>query len=110
MRFQIVNGGQTTASIYHAWKKEKRDITQLVVQVKLTVATDPELLTDFVPMISLYANSQNKVNTADFSANDVFHQKLESLSRTIWAPAVDGMSRGTRWYYERARAPCKIAL
>lgn len=101
--FQIVNGGQTTASIYHAWKKDKRDITQLVVQVKLTVATDPELLTDFVPLISLFANSQNKVNTADFSANGPFHRKLEELSRTVWAPAPGGLERGTRWYYERAR-------
>jgi hypothetical protein len=101
--FQIVNGGQTTASIYHAWKKDKRDISQLVVQVKLTVATDPELLTDFVPLISLYANSQNKVNTADFSANGPFHRKLEEKSRTVWAPAPGGLERGTRWYYERAR-------
>jgi hypothetical protein len=101
--FQIVNGGQTTASIYHAWKKEKRDVSQLMVQVKLTVANDPELLTEFVPLISLYANSQNKVNTADFSANGPFHRKLEELSRTIWAPAPGGLERGTRWYYERAR-------
>jgi hypothetical protein len=101
--FQIVNGGQTTASIYHALKKEKVDITHVNVQVKLTVLKDPTKVLEIVPLISLYANSQNKVNTADFSANDIFHQKLESLSRTIWAPAADGMSRPTRWYYERAR-------
>lgn len=101
--FQIVNGGQTTASIYHAVRKEKADISKVSVQVKLTVVHREEQVAEFVPLISLYANSQNKVNTADFSANDVFHQKLESLSRTIWAPASDGMSRGTRWYYERAR-------
>ncbi len=101
--FQIVNGGQTTASIYHAVRKEKADISKVSVQVKLTVVHRAEQVAEFVPLISLYANSQNKVNTADFSANDVFHQKLESLSRTIWAPAADGMSRPTRWYYERAR-------
>ena len=101
--FQIVNGGQTTASIYHAVRKEKADISKVSVQVKVTVVHRAEQVSEFVPLISLYANSQNKVNTADFSANDVFHQKLESLSRTIWAPAADGMSRGTRWYYERAR-------
>jgi len=101
--FQIVNGGQTTAGIFHAWKKEKTDISQVVVQVKLTLAKDSALLTEFVPLISLYANSQNKVNTADFSANGPFHQKLEELSRTIWAPAAGGLERGTRWYYERAR-------
>lgn len=101
--FQIVNGGQTTASIYHALKKEKADISHVIVQVKLTVATDQVKLTELVPLISLYANSQNKVNTADFSANEPFHQKLEELSRTIWAPAAGGLDRGTRWYYERAR-------
>lgn len=101
--FQIVNGGQTTASIYHAWKKEKADISNVTVQVKLTLAKDPAVLAEFVPLISLYANSQNKVNTADFSANGTFHQRLEELSRTIVAPSIDGLGRGTRWYYERAR-------
>ena len=101
--FQIVNGGQTTASIYHAWKKEKTDISDVVVQVKLTRAKDSGVLAEFVPLISLYANSQNKVNTADFSAHGPFHQKLEDLSRTMVARGSDGLERGTRWYYERAR-------
>lgn len=56
-----------------------------------------------VPLISRYANSQNKVNAADFSANGRFHQQLEELSRTVWAPATSGLERGTHWYYERAR-------
>lgn len=101
--FQIVNGGQTTASIYHAVRKEKADVSHVTVQVKLTVVNDAAKVAEFVPKISLYANSQNKVNTADFSANDEWHQKLESLSRTIWAPAASGTSKPTRWYYERAR-------
>ncbi|MCX6877708.1 MAG: AIPR family protein [Verrucomicrobia bacterium] len=101
--FQIVNGGQTTASIYHAMKKDNADISHVTVQVKLTVVKEAEKMADFVPLISLYANSQNKVNTADFSANDVWHQKLESLSRTVWAPAMTGTGKGTHWYYERAR-------
>lgn len=101
--FQIVNGGQTTASIYHAMKKENANISHVTVQVKLTVVTVPEKVAEFVPLISLYANSQNKVNTADFSANDEWHQKLENLSRTVWAPAASGTGKGTRWYYERAR-------
>jgi len=101
--FQVVNGGQTTASIYHAVKKEKADISHVTVQVKLTVVNDSVKVAEFVPLISLYANSQNKVNGADFSANDAWHQKLESLSRTVWAPSVSGTGKGTRWYYERAR-------
>jgi hypothetical protein len=101
--FQIVNGGQTTASIFHAWKKEHVDISPVVVQVKLSVLTEPAKVVEIVPLISKFANSQNRVNTADFSANGKFHRDLESLSRTIWARAKTGLERGTHWYYERAR-------
>lgn len=101
--FQIVNGGQTTASIYHALKREQTDVSGVVVQVKLTVLTNPERVIDIVPLISKYANSQNKVNAADFSANGRFHLDLEKLSRTVWAPASSGLDRGAHWYYERAR-------
>lgn len=101
--FQIVNGGQTTASIFHALKKEKSDVRHVMVQLKLTVISDPSRVSEMVPLISQYANSQNKVNTADFSANGPFHQKIEQLSRTVWAPAASGIDRQTHWYYERAR-------
>jgi hypothetical protein len=101
--FQIVNGGQTTASIFHAWKKEGVDISNVVVQVKLSVLTDAEKIVEIVPLISKYANSQNKINTADFSANGKFHRDLETQSRTIWALPQSGLERGTHWYYERAR-------
>ncbi|HVT90637.1 MAG TPA: AIPR family protein [Tepidisphaeraceae bacterium] len=101
--FQIVNGGQTTASIFHAWKKEKTDIAGVVVQVKLTVLTEPAKVTEIVPLISKYANMQNRINAADFSANGKFHQDLEKLSRTLWALPQSGLERGTHWYYERAR-------
>lgn len=101
--FQIVNGGQTTASIFHAMKKLKVEIGDVTVQVKLTVLSDPSRVSEIVPLISLYANSQNKVNSADFSASGPYHHGLEQLSRTIFAPATNGLARGTHWYYERAR-------
>lgn len=101
--FQIVNGGQTTASIFHALKKEKTDVSHVTVQVKLTVLSKPERVAEIVPLISRYANSQNKVNTADFSANGPFHHRMEHLSRMVWAPAKSGLERGSHWYYERAR-------
>ena len=100
--FQIVNGGQTTASIYHALKKEKVDVTQVVVQVKLTVLSDPAGVAEIVPLISQYANSQNKVKNPGLYANRPFHRSLELLSRRMWAPAASGLQRGTQWYYERA--------
>lgn len=101
--FQIVNGGQTTASIYHALKKEKVDVSGVVVQVKLTVLSDASRIGELVPLISKFANSQNKVNAADFSANGPYHNQLEQLSRSMWAPPRSGLERGTQWYYERAR-------
>ena len=100
---QIVNGGQTTASIFHASKKDKADLASVFVQVKLTVLSDPEQMDAVVPRISEYANSQNKIQTADFAANDVYHRRMEELSRTIWAPARSGSLRQSHWYYERAR-------
>src|SRR5581483_7827811 len=86
---QIVNGGQTTASIFHTARKDKADVTRIRVQAKISVVAQDDVA-NLVPLISRYANSQNKVNEADFSANEPFHVKLEALSRTIWAPAADG--------------------
>jgi AIPR protein/Abortive infection phage resistance protein N-terminal domain len=99
---QIVNGGQTTASIYHAQARDKADISGVLVQAKITVVNSGRI-DSIVPNISRYANTQNRVTGADFSANDPFHIRLEELSRTIWAPAAGGGQRQTRWFYERAR-------
>ena len=106
---QIVNGGQTTASLYHAAVKDRANIDRVQVQMKLTVV-EPEQLDEIVPLISRYANSQNKVNEADFSANHPFHVEIEKLSRTVWAPAADGTQRQTRWFYERARGQYQDAV
>jgi hypothetical protein len=101
--FQIVNGGQTTASIYHTRRKDKADVSKIVVQVKLTELRDRAKIGEFVGRISKYANSQNKVNAADLSANNPYHVQLEAISRSTWAPAKSGTERQTHWYYERAR-------
>lgn len=98
---QIVNGGQTTASLHHAKIKNKADLSGIWVQAKLSVV-QPEQLSDLVPLISQFANSQNRVNMADFTANDPFHIAVEQLSRSVWAPSGGG-SQMTRWFYERAR-------
>ena len=101
--FQIVNGGQTTASIYNACIKDKRPLEKIFVQAKITVLSDQTQMEQVVPQISACANTQNKVQLADFSANDEFHQAIESLSRTVWAPAKTGGEQQTKWFYERAR-------
>lgn len=56
-----------------------------------------------VPLISEFANSQNKVNAADFFANHPFHVRIQELSRKILAPAGEHGYRETKWFYERAR-------
>jgi hypothetical protein len=99
---QIVNGGQTTASLFHTAKKDKADLSGIFVQAKLSVIPHDHV-EEIVPLISKFANSQNKVSEADFYANDPFHVSIEEFSRTVWAPTVDGSSRTTRWFYERAR-------
>lgn len=106
---QIVNGGQTTASIHYAHVRDKADISGVFVQMKLTVVA-PERLLEIVPEISRYSNTQNKVTLVDFSSNHPFHVELEKVSRSLWAPAADGSGQETRWFYERARGQYADAL
>ena len=107
--FQIVNGGQTTASIYHTWKKDKKDVSVIHVQVKLSVVKNKEKFSDIVSQISQYANTQNKVSVSDLSSNRPYHIEMEKLSRTIWAPPIEGKANQTRWFYDRARGQYKNA-
>lgn len=101
--FQIVNGAQTTASIYHTRTKDKQDVASAYVQLKLTVIKSSDDVDTIVPRISEYSNSQNKINAADFTSNDPFHISIQKLSRRIWAPAKGGRQLETHWYYERVR-------
>ncbi len=98
---QIVNGGQTTASIYAAYKA-KNDLSRVFVQMKLSEVSPSEAL-ELVPRISEYANSQNKVSAADFFANHPYHVRIEKFSRRILAPSKEGSFDQTKWFYERAR-------
>jgi hypothetical protein len=98
---QIVNGGQTTASI-HAAKRRNADLSKVFVQMKLSIVPSDRAI-DIVPRISEFANSQNRVNAADFFANHPFHVRLEEFSRRMFAPSPDGTFRESKWFYERAR-------
>ncbi len=100
--FQIVNGGQTTASIHAARKGAPDRLKDVFVQMKLTVVP-PGSPEEIVPSISKFANSQNKVNAADFFANHPFHIRMQEFSRRVLSPAGDSSYRETRWFYERAR-------
>lgn len=102
---QIVNGGQTTASLAAAVindKSKANGLKDIYVPMKLSVVT-PEKAMELIPNIAKYANKQNKVSDADFFSNHAFHVRIEDLSRRILAPAVMGNQFGTHWYYERTR-------
>lgn len=107
---QIVNGGQTTASIYNTARKDKVDISRIFVQVKFSIIENPEQYSEVVSRISRYANTQNKVNDADFSANNPSLIAFEKLSRYILAPATAQNNLQTCWFFERARGQYKTSL
>jgi hypothetical protein len=105
--FQIVNGGQTTASVYHTWKKDKVDISKVFIPVKLTIVKNRENFSEIVGRIAEYANTQNKVSASDLSSNKENHVIIEKLSRTLWAPPISGETTQTRWFFERSRGQYK---
>jgi hypothetical protein len=98
---QIVNGGQTTASLATAMRNGV-DLSEVCVQMKLSVLPSDKAAA-LVPLIARFANSQNKVNDADFFANHPYHIRLEDIARRLWTPAAAGSQQGTHWFYERAR-------
>lgn len=107
--FQIVNGGQTTASLANALMKDKADLSKVRVMMKLSVLHNHELSMQLVPEISRASNSQNKVDEADFFSNHPFHVKIEELSNRVLAPAIDGKQYQSAWFYERARGQYTVA-
>lgn len=99
---QIVNGGQTTASILSARKRDKLSLDRVSVQMKLTVV-GRSIAQRLIPKIAEYANTQNKVAVADFFANHPFHQKMEVISRRLLSPAKANQRIQSKWFYERSR-------
>ncbi len=110
---QIINGGQTTASLANAIikKEDKNGMDTLFVPMKLTVLNvendmseeQIEQYNDITKTISKCANSQNVVSEADFFSNHPFHVMMENLSRKVMAPPVAGKPYQTIWFYERSR-------
>lgn len=102
---QIVNGGQTTASLFYVRREARGPSTSLAdvhVQMKLVVV-DPVRSKELVPNISRFANSQNRVSEADFFSNSPFHVRMETISRRLMAPQQPGVHYQSKWYYERNR-------
>lgn len=109
--FQIVNGGQTTASLYHTSKKFKDvDLSKIFVQMKLTVIKDKELKHVEVPNIARFANSQNKVSELDLSSNNPFFVQIENLSRKKYVIDPENKNNSLLWYFERAKGQYRETL
>ena len=111
---QIVNGGQTTASIYNACYKAQKEgrrieIEKVFVMMKLSVICSIDIADTIIPKISEYSNSQNKVASSAFSIRHPFHIKMEEYSRHTFAPA-NGDSQESLWYYERVQGQYKNAV
>ena len=106
---QIVNGGQTTASLYFTKKRDpdQVDLRRVRIPAKVIVLNSSESTNEeeLVANISRYANSQNAVRPSDLSANKVFHREVEKLALTTYCP--DGVGR---WFYERAAGSYKTML
>jgi hypothetical protein len=109
---QIVNGGQTTASLGVALLNDTKEhsrekIKMISVPMKLSIVSH-EKSSELIPMISRFANTQNKVSDSDLASNHPFHIRMEEASRRITTPNIDGTIQfGTKWYYERANGQYK---
>ena len=99
---QIVNGGQTTAAVFNSLVLFPESGEKVYVQVKLSVV-EKDKVEKIVPLISEYANTQNKVSVSDFFSNHEFHVRVEGFSRRLWAPTVSRSTIQTHWFYERTR-------
>ena len=105
---QIVNGGQTTSSIYFASRDDRTiDLSHVMVPAKIIIlkGSQDEARERLISKVSRYANSQNAVKMSDLSANRPFHRELEKLANDTWCP--DG---ATRWFYERAAGAYNVML
>ena len=105
---QIVNGGQTTASLYFTQKKSPEvDLTHVRIPAKIIVlkSKNTENEEKLISNISKYANSQNSVKSSDLSANNPFHVEIEKLALSTYCPNGIG-----RWFYERAAGSYNVML
>lgn len=98
---QIINGGQTTATLAATNIKNNADLSGIFVQMKLTVLKEDN--PDLIRNIATYANSQNKVKTADLNSSHPFYVRIEDFSRKIYAPLASGQLVQQLWFFERAR-------
>jgi len=96
--FQIVNGGQTTASIYFS-KKEGLDVSQIRVMAKINVvkSEDEKELEELISSVSQFSNTQSRVSAVDLRSRNPQLQEIKKLSESVATPS------GSKWFFERAK-------
>lgn len=97
--FQIVNGGQTTASIHYARKKDRENLENVFVAVKITSLKKDKEYAQTVSNISKAANTQSAIRSSDFHANDTMLIEIERFSLKI--PAQNREGRNIYYFFER---------
>ncbi len=105
---QVVNGGQTTASLYWA-RKAGIDLSKVYVQMKLSRLPE-EGFEDAVHNIARYANAQNAVSASDLFAGHPYFKRLETISRQTLAPPAKAGEVNGYWYFERTTGSYKVEL
>lgn len=98
---QIVNGGQTTATLFHVSKEAKENLDKVLVPMKISVIKNVDKSYEIVKNISKYANTQNKINDADLSANDPIFVEIEKLSRYMLTPMTFDSNQQHYWFFDR---------
>ena len=97
--WHIVNGGQTTATIYNAYRqKQTPNLSRAFVAVKVSEVKENDT-SQLVGNIAKFANSQTKIKDSDLSANAPYMLDLEKQSRSQWTSS----THPTLWYFERLR-------
>lgn len=107
--WKIVNGGQTTATIFEAYKQNGGKLRKdIYVPVKLTILKNVSNEEVLVSKIAEYANTQSKVSQSDLNSNEEYHVNLERLSRSVCVPSKVEGKELKKWYYERLRGQCNL--
>lgn len=100
--WQIVNGGQTTASIAASLTDKEVDLSKVFVPMKVSVIHNTDHDDEIIKSISTYANRQTAIKDSDYSANEPYLIDLERYSRSEWVP--NGNNKPVcKWYFERTR-------
>ena len=82
--FQIVNGGQTTATLYECLKDKLIDeLQEIVVPVKLTVVKNISNAESLIRNISVFSNTQTAIKKSDPPSNLPFYVTIKQLSQSI---------------------------